>query len=36
MFLQVDWINKFIFDMWPFLDKVFSSLIWPVCYQVLV
>jgi hypothetical protein len=22
LFLQVDWMNKFIFDMWPFLDKV--------------
>lgn len=20
--MQVDWLNKFILDMWPFLDKV--------------
>jgi hypothetical protein len=23
--LQIDWMNKFIFDMWPFLDKVLST-----------
>jgi len=25
--LQIDWMNKFIFDMWPFLDKVLSTFI---------
>lgn len=25
IFLQVDWLNKFLSDMWPFLDKVLFS-----------
>jgi hypothetical protein len=27
---RVDWMNKFIFDMWPFLDKVLSTFIWQI------
>lgn len=30
---QVDWMNKFIFDMWPFLDKVLSTFIWLIQYK---
>lgn len=22
--MQVDWLNKFILHMWPFIDKVFA------------
>jgi len=31
--LQVDWMNKFIFDMWPFLDKVLLTFIWLIWYN---
>ena len=24
LILQVDWLNKFLLDMWPYLDKVFD------------
>lgn len=25
--LQADWLNKFIFDMWPYLDKAICGII---------
>lgn len=31
--MQIDWLNKFIFDMWPFLDKVLSTFTWPIWYK---
>jgi hypothetical protein len=33
--LQVDWMNKFIFDMWPFLDKVLLTFIWLIWYNLV-
>jgi hypothetical protein len=30
--LQVDWMNKFIFDMWPFLDKVLITNVFSVLF----
>ena len=29
-------MNKFIFDMWPFLDKVLSTFIWHIWYKFIV
>jgi hypothetical protein len=31
-FLQADWMNKFIFDMWPFLDKVLITNVFSVLF----
>ena len=29
-------MNKFIFDMWPFLDKVLSTFMWRISYKFSV
>ena len=29
-------MNKFIFDMWPFLDKVLSTFMWRILYKFSV
>lgn len=33
--MQVDWLNKFLFDMWPYLDKVIISLTVLLLYLML-
>lgn len=31
--MKVDWLNKFIEYMWPYLDKVFPQVPMLECYQ---